>query len=217
LRCPWHHARFSLQTGVALRAPALSPNQCWEVERRGDMVFAGRRRALLDGASALPGQAAPTGAPAAVIIIGAGAAGNAAAETLRRCAYEALITRIGAEPDLSYDRSEPFEGLPGWRRTGRMNSVSRSRIFRAACHYVVVWSKCHEHRFHQAASRPRYGGTRDFGQLLIATGAESSRQARRWQRHLLRRPTPAPHQRNISELAQRALRATAPSRSGGSE
>ena len=39
VRCPWHHACFSLETGEALRAPALDPIACWRVERIGDQVF----------------------------------------------------------------------------------------------------------------------------------------------------------------------------------
>src|SRR5512143_3734232 len=34
VRCPWHHACFSLATGEALRAPALNPVACYAVERR---------------------------------------------------------------------------------------------------------------------------------------------------------------------------------------
>src|SRR5437764_11537277 len=39
VRCPLHHACFSLATGEAVRAPALDPIACWRVERRGDKVF----------------------------------------------------------------------------------------------------------------------------------------------------------------------------------
>ena len=38
VRCPWHHACFSLRTGEALRAPALDPIASWRVERIGDKV-----------------------------------------------------------------------------------------------------------------------------------------------------------------------------------
>ena len=39
VRCPMHHACFSLRTGEALRAPALDPIACWRVERVGDTVY----------------------------------------------------------------------------------------------------------------------------------------------------------------------------------
>src|SRR6476659_11038291 len=39
VRCPWHHACFSLRTGDAIRAPALYPIACWRVDRQGAMVF----------------------------------------------------------------------------------------------------------------------------------------------------------------------------------
>src|SRR6202046_4443765 len=39
VRCPWHHACFSLRTGEALRAPALDPVSAWKVEQRDGNVY----------------------------------------------------------------------------------------------------------------------------------------------------------------------------------
>ena len=40
IRCPRHHACFSVRTGEALRAPALDSLTCWRVERVADRFTA---------------------------------------------------------------------------------------------------------------------------------------------------------------------------------
>jgi len=82
VRCPWHHACFSLRTGEALHAPAFSPLACWKVERRNDRLFVQHKQELLEPHRAA--RAAPAGSPAKIVIVGGGAAGFAAAEKLRR-------------------------------------------------------------------------------------------------------------------------------------
>ena len=39
VRCPWHHACFSLRTGKVLRAPALDPISCWRVEQSNGTAY----------------------------------------------------------------------------------------------------------------------------------------------------------------------------------
>jgi NADPH-dependent 2,4-dienoyl-CoA reductase/sulfur reductase-like enzyme/nitrite reductase/ring-hydroxylating ferredoxin subunit len=97
IRCPWHHACFDLRTGEALGAPALNPIACFEVQRRGNRVTVGPQRSL-------PEASAPPSSPEAVVIVGAGAAGAAAAERLRRLGCRGSITLVGDEPPGPVDR-----------------------------------------------------------------------------------------------------------------
>jgi NADPH-dependent 2,4-dienoyl-CoA reductase/sulfur reductase-like enzyme/nitrite reductase/ring-hydroxylating ferredoxin subunit len=98
LRCPWHHACFDLQTGAPVRAPALNPIPRYEVIRQGERVRVGE---VLPEAKT---PAVPAGGPARIVILGAGAAGHAALETLRREGYRDQLVLIGADPALPVDR-----------------------------------------------------------------------------------------------------------------
>ncbi|MEO7475339.1 MAG: FAD-dependent oxidoreductase [Gemmatimonadales bacterium] len=98
IRCPWHHACFSLQTGEALRPPALNDLPSWEVERRDGLVVVGAKRPPAKRPSA------PARVPERVVIVGGGAAGDSAAETLRREGYAGPIAVIDPDPDAPYDR-----------------------------------------------------------------------------------------------------------------
>jgi NADPH-dependent 2,4-dienoyl-CoA reductase/sulfur reductase-like enzyme/nitrite reductase/ring-hydroxylating ferredoxin subunit len=98
VRCPWHHARFDLRTGEAIAAPALNDVTCWKIEKRGDRVF------VTGKSESKPVPRKPSVSPSNVVIVGAGAAGGAAAEMLRRQGYSGPITLIGRDESLPYDR-----------------------------------------------------------------------------------------------------------------
>lgn len=100
VRCPWHHACFSLATGEAVGAPALNPVARWEAEVVDGRVALGRRH----HPDPLSARGRNASAPEPVVIIGAGAAGSAAAEMLRREGYEGRVVMIDPDETAPYDR-----------------------------------------------------------------------------------------------------------------
>src|SRR5216110_3166637 len=70
VRCPLHHACFSLSTGEALRAPAFDKIDCWRTEQIGDMVFV---REKLSRPQTGPDGGA-RGNPRSIVIVGGGTA-----------------------------------------------------------------------------------------------------------------------------------------------
>jgi NADPH-dependent 2,4-dienoyl-CoA reductase/sulfur reductase-like enzyme/nitrite reductase/ring-hydroxylating ferredoxin subunit len=103
VRCPWHHARFSLRTGEAIGAPAFNALSCWRVEKRDDKIFV--REKALAAARSEPSKGARVAVkPERIVIVGGGAAGFAAAEMLRREGFGGSLTLVSADNDPPYDR-----------------------------------------------------------------------------------------------------------------
>jgi NADPH-dependent 2,4-dienoyl-CoA reductase/sulfur reductase-like enzyme/nitrite reductase/ring-hydroxylating ferredoxin subunit len=98
VRCPWHHACFSLRTGQALAAPALNPIACWDVEQRAERLY------VLGKSKPLPESVTLHSGLGSVVIIGGGAAGLAAAESLRRAGYVGKLTLLSADSASPVDR-----------------------------------------------------------------------------------------------------------------
>src|SRR6516165_9782591 len=102
VRCPRHHACFSLRTGAALAAPALTAISCWRVEHRDGHIFVRERVTDEPHVAAIPRPTA--GPPERIVIIGGGAAGFAAAEMLRREGFDGVVTIVSADDASPYDR-----------------------------------------------------------------------------------------------------------------
>jgi nitrite reductase/ring-hydroxylating ferredoxin subunit len=126
VRCPWHHACFSLRTGEALRAPALDPIACWRVEKVDDKVFAREKQS--EPAPKVPGAEKSRNSPVSVVIVGGGAAGLAAADMLRREGYAGPLTLITSTAGSTwcsaheYRRSMYNKNACDWKTARRTNS-----------------------------------------------------------------------------------------------
>ena len=100
IRCPWHHACFSLRTGEASRPPALNALAVWEVMRDQDRIIVQRKRDMPKPSA--PHRSAPT--PEKFVIVGGGAAGFAAAEMLRREGFAGAVTMLSNDGAMPVDR-----------------------------------------------------------------------------------------------------------------
>jgi 3-phenylpropionate/trans-cinnamate dioxygenase ferredoxin reductase subunit len=165
VRCPWHHACFSLRTGEALRPPALNDVPCWRVEQRGGMVY------VVGKAPKSAGRAPSNRGPDSVVIVGGGAAGDSAAETLRREGYEGSITIYDPDPEAPYDR-------PNLSKDYLAGNAQEDWIplhppeFYADRGIAIV----HDRRVMaldpgERRIRLDNGDTRNYGALILATGA----------------------------------------------
>jgi NADPH-dependent 2,4-dienoyl-CoA reductase/sulfur reductase-like enzyme/nitrite reductase/ring-hydroxylating ferredoxin subunit len=171
VRCPWHHACFSLRTGEAVRAPALSPIDCWSVERRDGKVFV---TAKLGDAKPRP-RPTPSAAPQRVVIVGGGAAGFAAAEMLRRRQYAGSIVMLSSDeaapvdrPNLSKDYlagNAPEEWIP---LRGDDFYADNGIDLRLRTEVAGLDTRAHEVTLSD-------GGLLPYDRLLLATGAEPVR------------------------------------------
>ena len=126
VRCPWHHACFSLRTGEALRAPALDPVSCWRVEQRNGTAYVGTKIER-GGPPSLGTQA---GIPKSVVIVGGGAAGNAAAEMLRRLGYAGRITMFSADSSGPCDRPNLSKGYLSGAAAAESNPLRSADFYK---------------------------------------------------------------------------------------
>jgi apoptosis-inducing factor 3 len=166
VRCPLHHACFSLKTGEALRAPALDPVSCWRVEER-------------DGKAFVAGKVEPTAkpklagadVPQKIAIVGGGAAANAAAEMLRREGFAGGIAMFSADdvgpvdrPNLSKDylAGEAQDSWIPLRSAGFYKKHGIDLVLNARV--ASIDPKARTLRLEDGASH-------SFDRLLLATGA----------------------------------------------
>jgi NADPH-dependent 2,4-dienoyl-CoA reductase/sulfur reductase-like enzyme/nitrite reductase/ring-hydroxylating ferredoxin subunit len=168
VRCPWHHACFSLRNGEALRAPALDPVACWRVEREGGRVFVREKQNPEAATLAKHG-------PTAIVIVGGGAAGLAAADRLRKEGYNGTLTLVSADPSAPYDRPNLSKDYlagnapPEWMPLRGDDYYQKSRID------LVLGTQVASIDLAGRAVVLEDGRRLGYERLLLATGAEPVR------------------------------------------
>ena len=184
VRCPWHHACFSLRTGEALCAPALDPVSHWRVEEVRDLarqftpveqrVGAVYVREKLERAA--PHSHTPAGGtPESVMIVGGGAAGNAAAEMLRREGYADRITMCSADGALPCDRPNLSKGYLAGAASEESNLLRPAKFYRDHDIDVRLGARVTAIDVGNGRLELADGSRHAYGALLLATGADPVR------------------------------------------
>jgi NADPH-dependent 2,4-dienoyl-CoA reductase/sulfur reductase-like enzyme/nitrite reductase/ring-hydroxylating ferredoxin subunit len=168
VRCPWHHACFGLRDGEPQRPPALAPVASWRVEREGGRIVVREKNEAKEPV--------PTdGGPASVVIVGGGAAGNMAAETLRREGYGGPITMISADASGPYDRPNLSKDYLAGNAPEEWIPLHPPEFYKEKNIELKLGTRVMA--IDAAAKRLTLEGgeTPAYGALLLATGAEPIR------------------------------------------
>jgi apoptosis-inducing factor 3 len=171
VRCPWHHACFSLRTGEALAAPALTAAACWRVERRDGRILV--REKVRQAAPPRPAnRQAAAASSGRMVIVGGGAAGFAAAEMLRREGYHGGVTIVSADDAPPYDRPNLSKDYLAGTAPEEWIPLRPSEFY--AENDIELRLGTTVTRIDPAARRVTLGGgeTLGFDKLLLATGAD---------------------------------------------
>ena len=183
LRCPWHHACFSLHNGAASCAPALNDLASYDVAIENNIVRVAEKRdpgQLKGEGHRIRGSRAPdhvlfeenpVSGPKSVLIIGGGAAGNACAEMLRREAYRGPVTIIDPDTDAPYDRPNLSKDYLAGNAPEEWLPLHPKDFYEAQ--HIEILSGVQATSIDVKAKTVQLsdGKRREYGCLLIATGA----------------------------------------------
>ncbi|WP_213880836.1 FAD-dependent oxidoreductase [Pseudomonas sp. dw_358] len=163
--CPWHKAAFAVQNGALCEPPALDALKSYPVQVIEGQVHVG-------DVPSEPSRIPLRSDDRTFVVVGAGAAGTAAASALRDKGFGGRLVLIDREPAAGYDRTAlskfvlggkmPADNTPPLRDPGFWARLRVERVNADVRHVDAA------HRQIELAD----GTTLAYDQALIATGAQ---------------------------------------------
>jgi NADPH-dependent 2,4-dienoyl-CoA reductase/sulfur reductase-like enzyme/nitrite reductase/ring-hydroxylating ferredoxin subunit len=168
--CPWHHACFNVTTGDLEEPPALDSLPCYEVRVEGESVIVSLPDEVTDRRTPIMLKQDAAADDRLFVILGGGAAGYTAAQTLREDGFQGRLLMVTREDRLPYDRpnlsKDYLQGNaePQWMPL-RADEFYEERGIEVMLEKEVM-------RVEAADKRITFkdGGTLTFDSLLVATG-----------------------------------------------
>jgi NADPH-dependent 2,4-dienoyl-CoA reductase/sulfur reductase-like enzyme/nitrite reductase/ring-hydroxylating ferredoxin subunit len=168
--CPWHQARYLVKTGELLNPPALDAMARFEVKVAGDRIVvilpeepAGTRVADL-------ARHVPQADRRTFIILGGGAAGNAAAQKLRQEGFQGRLLLISKEKRLPYDRTILSKGYLNGSLQAEALPLRNEDFYRKADIELILGQEVHRLEVPEKKVFLQDKTEISYDSLLLATG-----------------------------------------------
>jgi NADPH-dependent 2,4-dienoyl-CoA reductase/sulfur reductase-like enzyme/nitrite reductase/ring-hydroxylating ferredoxin subunit len=168
--CPWHHACFNATTGDLEEPPALDSLPCYEVRVEGESVIVSLPHEVTDRRTPVMTKRNASADARTFVILGGGAAGYTAAQTLREDGFQGRILMITREDRLPYDRPNLSKDYLQGNAESQWMPLRADEFY--AEHDIEVMLEKEVVRVDAARKRITFkdGDTLTFDSLLVATG-----------------------------------------------
>ena len=168
--CPWHHAVFNVVNGDLEEPPALDGLVSYAVRVEGERILVSVPEKTLDQSTAATVTRELVSDPRQFIIIGAGAAGYAAAQTLREEGFGGRVVMITREDRAPYDRPNLSKDYLHGQAEPEWMPLRSDEFFRE--HDINLMLNKEVTRVDAGTKTVTFEGgeTMEFDRLLVATG-----------------------------------------------
>ena len=168
--CPWHHAVFNVVNGDLEEPPALDSLVCYDVRVDGDAVLVSVPEGAPDRRTAVMVKRDHVADSRQFVIIGAGAAGYAAAQTLREEGFRGDIVMITREDRPPYDRPNLSKDYLHGHAEAEWMPLRPEEFFSEHDIKLVLNREVTRVNARRKSITFESGETMDYDALLVATG-----------------------------------------------
>jgi len=168
--CPWHHAAFDINTGDTLEPPALDHLETYPVSVKGEDIIIELPERISGTRRAARVKRNSGGDGRTFVIVGAGAAGYAAADALRQNKYQGRIVMITREKDPPYDRPNLSKGFLSGEYGDESMPLRKKSFYDEADIELLLDTTVTKVDVSRKKVTTKTGATISFDALLLATG-----------------------------------------------
>ncbi|HEU4933331.1 MAG TPA: FAD-dependent oxidoreductase [Pyrinomonadaceae bacterium] len=168
--CPWHHAAFNIVNGDLEEPPALDALVCYSVRVDGEQILVTVPDDAKDRRTPAMVRHDPLADSRQFVILGAGAAGYAAAQTLREEGFRGSLVMITREDRAPYDRPNLSKDYLHGHAEPEWMPLRSEQFFRRHDIKLILNKEVSRVDAHAKTIVFESGETMDYDALLVATG-----------------------------------------------